>query len=136
MQLVSLKQISGIGGNNGQAGEPFLVSNETLAAAAGLVQRNTYYDKGDLLYDPQLIRHDRRLECVTAGTTGDKSPNLAAIKLGDKITDGTAEWVVTTLKTDSSFFEIDEDGNLMPTENPVYSSGFEIDNDGGIMPSV
>ena len=37
-------------------------------------------------------------------------------------------------KTIADFFDIDENGSLMPAENPHFSNQFELDNDGAIMP--
>lgn len=114
-----------------------LVSVEMLAKAVGLVQRNTAYNKGDILYDIQLLQHDWRLECTTAGTTGGSILDLSNVKLGDKVTDGTVIWTVKRLYTiEGDFFEVDTDGGLMPTDEPLYSVNFETDDNGDIMPKV
>lgn len=36
--------------------------------------------------------------------------------------------------TNTGFFEIDTNGGLMPSENPVHSDNFELDTNGAIMP--
>lgn len=114
-----------------------LVNVDMLADAAGLVLRNKAYNKGDILYDTQLLQHDWRLECTTAGTTGASILDLSSVKLGDKVTDGTAVWTVKRLyTTEGDFFEVDTNGGLMPSAEPLYSVNFETDTNGDIMPKV
>lgn len=112
-----------------------LVTNAILADSLGIVLRNTAYKAGDLLYDTQLLQHNYRLECVTAGTTGATLLDLSSAKLGDHIKDGTAEWVVNRLYTsDGEFFDINESGDIEPADDPIYSVNFELDDGGDIMP--
>ena len=114
-----------------------LVNTSMLANGAGLVQRSTRYEMGDILYDTQLARHDLRLECVQAGTTAATLQDLSGVHLGDSITDGTVVWRVKRLYTiDGDMFEIDTDGGIMPTAEPHYSVNYELDEDGNIMPKV
>ena len=114
-----------------------LVNASMLADGAGLVRRNTRYEVGDILYDTQLTRHDLRLECVREGTTAATLHDLSGVHLGDSITDGTVIWRVKRLYTiEGDMFEIDEDGGIMPTEEPHYSVNYELDEDGNIMPKV
>ena len=106
-------------------------------AGAGLVQRSTRYELGDILYDTQLTRHDLRLECVQAGTTAATLQDLSGVHLGQGITDGTVVWRVKRLYTiDGDMFEIDTDGGIMPTAEPHYSVNYELDEDGNIMPKA
>lgn len=108
-----------------------------LVNGAGLVQRSTRYELGDILYDTQLTRHDLRLECVQAGTTAATLQDLSGVHLGDSITDGTVVWRVKRLYTiDGDMFEIDTDGGIMPTAEPHYSVNYELDEDGNIMPKA
>lgn len=112
-----------------------LVTNAILADSLGIVLRNTAYKAGDLLYDTQLLQHNFRLECVTAGTTGATLLDLSAAKLGDHIKDGSAEWVVNRLYTsDGEFFDINDTGDIEPAADPIYSVNFELDDSGDIMP--
>lgn len=113
-----------------------LVSTEMLARAAGLRQASTDYAAGAILFDSQLAAHpDWRLECTTGGTTSNTLLDLTGKVLGDQITDGTAVWTIKRLyTTEGDYFEIDEYGDLMPTEEPRYSVNFELDEYGDIMP--
>ena len=114
-----------------------LVNASMLANGAGLVQRSTRYELGDILYDTQLTRHDLRLECVQAGTTAAALQDLSGVHLGDSITDGTVVWRVKRLYTiDGDMFELDTDGGIMPTAEPHYSVNYELDEDGNIMPKA
>ena len=93
-----------------------LVNASMLANGAGLVQRSTKYERGDILYDMQLARHDLRLECTQTGTTAAALQDLSGVHLGQSITDGTAVWRVKRLYTvDDGVFESSEDGYVMPT---------------------
>ena len=92
-----------------------LINAEMLAQAAGLVQRNTAYEQGDIRYDPQLFRHDWYLECETAGTTGSAILDLSNATLGSKVTDGTVVWIIKRIATqDEIYFELDDQGDIMP----------------------
>ena len=108
-----------------------------LVNGAGLVQRSTRYELGDILYDTQLARHDLRLECVQAGTTAATLQDLSGVHLGQSITDGTVVWRVKRLYTiDGDMFELDVDGGIMPTAEPHYSVNYELDEDGNIIPKA
>ena len=114
-----------------------LVDVAMLTDGAGLVRRSTRYEMGDILYDTQLRRHDLRLECVREGTTAATLQDLSGVHLGDSITDGTVIWRVKRLYTiEGDMFEIDEDGGIMPTDEPHYSVNYELDEDGNIMPKA
>lgn len=92
-----------------------LVNVDMLNKAAGLVQRNTAYAQGDILYDTQLLRHNWYLECTTAGTTGSTLLDLSNIALGDTVTDGTAAWTVKCIAAQEEiYFELDSNGDIMP----------------------
>ena len=107
-----------------------LVSTEMLSRAASLRQPLTTYDSGAILFDTQLAAHpDWRLECTLLDLTGKV--------LGDSITDGTVGWTIKRLyTTEGDYFEIDEYGDLMPTEEPRYSVNFELDEYGDIVPKA
>lgn len=115
-----------------------LVSTAMLERAANLRQANTAYAEGAIMFDTQLASHpDWRLECTTAGTTGDSLLDLTGKVLGDSITDGTVVWTIKRLfTTEGDFFEIDTDGGIMPAANPLYSVNFELDSNGDIMPKL
>lgn len=92
-----------------------LINAEMLAQAVGLVQRNTAYEQGDILYDTQLSRHDWYLECATAGTTGSAILDFSNATLGSKVTDGTVVWIIKRMATqDEIYFELDDQGDIMP----------------------
>ena len=113
-----------------------LVSTEMLSRAASLRQSLTPYDLGAILFDTQLTAHpDWRLECTTPGTTGGTLLDLTGKVLGDSVTDGTVVWTIKRLYTiEGDFFEVDTDGGIMPTAEPLYSVNFECDTNGDIMP--
>jgi len=113
-----------------------LVSTEMLSRAASLRQPLTPYDLGAILFDTQLTAHpDWRLECTTPGTTGGTLLDLTGKVLGDSVTDGTVVWTIKRLYTiEGDFFEVDTDGGIMPTAEPLYSVNFECDTNGDIMP--
>lgn len=92
-----------------------LINADILTRAVGLVQRNTAYELGDILYDTQLSRHDWYLECETAGMTGSAILDLSNATLGSKITDGTVVWTIKRMATqDEILFELDTNGDIMP----------------------
>lgn len=92
-----------------------LINADILTRAVGLVQRNTAYELGDILYDTQLSRHDWYLECETAGMTGSAILDLSNATLGSKITDGTVVWTIKRIATqDEILFELDTNGDIMP----------------------
>lgn len=115
-----------------------LVSTEMLARAATLRQVGTAYAMGAITYDTQLVAHpDWRLECTTAGTTSNNLLDLTGKVLGDKIVDGTVVWTIKRLyTTEGDFWEIDTDGGIMPSAEPLYSVNFETDGNGDIMPKL
>ena len=115
-----------------------LVSTEMLARAASLRQASTEYAAGAILFDSQLAAHpDWRLECTTGGTTSDSLLDLTDKVLGDQIADGTAVWTIKRLyTTEGDYFEIDEYGDLMPSDEPRYSVNFELDEYGDIVPKA
>lgn len=62
--------------------------------------------------------------------TNDISDNITLIALNN----GNMAELIYTLVTRDTFFEIDENGALMPSEKPMFSFGFELDVNGDIMP--
>lgn len=62
-----------------------------------LLQRNTAYNVGDIVYSPQL-NGGEYLECTTAGTTDSVEPDFSgggiSLSPEDTITDGTVTWTV------------------------------------------
>lgn len=92
-----------------------LINADILTRAVGLVQRNTAYELGDILYDTQLSRHDWYLECETAGMTSSAILDLSNATLGSKITDGAVVWTIKRMATqDEILFELDTNGDIMP----------------------
>lgn len=73
----------------------------SITSYTNRLQRNKAYSVGDIAYSPNLPSW-AYLECVTAGTTGDTEPNFSTVvstpptnmKIGDKITDGDATFIV------------------------------------------
>jgi hypothetical protein len=129
---IAIENATSITANIDAAG---LVNAEMMALAAGLRQASTTYAAGAIMYDMQLSSHpDWRLECVTGGTTGNALLDLTGKVLGDTVTDGTVTWVIKRLYTiEGDFFEIDNEGGIMPTAEPLYSVNFELDDNGDIM---
>ena len=66
-----------------------IVSPKTLGTLLNLLQRNTYYKIGDIVYSSKLPSW-AYLECTQAGTTGNTEPNLSM----QEITDGSAKFRV------------------------------------------
>lgn len=69
-----------------------IVSPKTLGTLLNLLQRNTYYKIGDIVYSSKLPSW-AYLECTQAGTTGNTEPNLSTISM-QEITDGSAKFRV------------------------------------------
>lgn len=70
-----------------------LTTNEMLAAAACLVERDKAYTVGERLYTPTL-RRGLLLQCTKAGTTADTMLDCSTAELSDTITDGGVTWTV------------------------------------------
>lgn len=70
------------------------------------LERNKAYNVGDIAYSLNLLSYER-LECVTAGTTGNSEPAFTTT-VGQYITDGTVKWIVDDIR----------DGNLVGTIIP------------------
>ncbi|MBP2635061.1 MAG: hypothetical protein H6Q72_968 [Firmicutes bacterium] len=69
---------------------------------------------------------------VVAYTDGYAYRCIGTAVLGD-IPPDSANWVRAAWVA-NDFFDIDEDGDLMPALSPTYSADFELDEDGDIMP--
>lgn len=48
---------------------------------------------------------------------------------------GSTQWVRVAMIA-NDFFDVDEDGDLVPSLSPTYSADFELDGEGDIMPKV
>ena len=60
--------------------------------------------------------------------------DLGTAKIKADVEQDLTKAVEEMKKTIADFFDIDENGSLMPAENPHFSNQFELDNDGAIMP--
>ena len=106
--------------------------NETIHA----LERNKAYALGDLLNVPTL-KPGLMLECKVPGTTAVEVLDFSRYVQGDTIIDGTVTWIVKRpVMSASDFFEIDNEGNIMPADEPLYSDDFELDSNGDIMPKL
>jgi hypothetical protein len=77
------------------------------------------------------------LECTVAGTTRDALINFSQFAQGDTVTDGTVTWVIKRYQVQSTdMFELDVNGNIMPSAEPIWSVHFELDSNGDIEPKV
>lgn len=70
-----------------------IVSPKTLGTLLNLLQRNTYYKIGDIVYSSKLPSW-AYLECTQAGTTGNTEPNLSTISGWREVNDGSAKFRV------------------------------------------
>lgn len=72
-----------------------IVSPKTLGTLLNLLQRNTSYRVGEIVYSTKLPSW-AYLECTQAGTTGNSEPNLSTIS-GGEVNDGSVKWTVKTV---------------------------------------
>lgn len=91
-----------------------IATNEALTDSAGLVERLHSYSIDELLYDRNFHRHDFRLLCIQAGTTGGTLLDLSHANIGDIIEDGTVRWKVVRLQTtdDTQYVPLDADSTV------------------------
>lgn len=70
-----------------------IVSPKTLGTLLNLLQRNTYYKVGEIVYSTKLPSW-AYLECTQAGTTGNTEPNLSTVSGWGEVNDGSAKFRV------------------------------------------
>lgn len=70
-----------------------IVSPKTLGTLLNLLQRNTYYKVGEIVYSTKLPSW-AYLECTQAGTTGNTEPNLSTVSEWGEVNDGSAKFRV------------------------------------------
>ena len=75
-----------------------LVTYETLSKIYGLIQRNTAYEVGDILHSRSL-KKGLAIKCTVAGITKSTDTDLSHKEVGDKVEDGTSQWVVISPST-------------------------------------
>lgn len=73
-----------------------IVSPKTLGTLLNLLQRNTSYKVGEIVYSAKLPSW-AYLECTQAGTTAATEPNLSTISGGVEVNDGSTRWTVKTV---------------------------------------
>lgn len=73
-----------------------IVSPKTLGTLLNLLQRNTYYKIGDIVYSSKLPSW-AYLECTQSGTTAATEPNLSTVSGGVEVNDGSVKWTVKTV---------------------------------------
>lgn len=73
-----------------------IVSPKTLGTLLNLLQRNTYYKIGDIVYSSKLPSW-AYLECTQSGTTAATEPNLSTVSGGGEVNDGSVKWTVKTV---------------------------------------
>ena len=96
---------------------------EAFGAAAPAWDSETVYNYNDVVsfYNGHTYR------CIGTNIVGvDHAPNINGV-------DNGAEWTRITVALDG-YFEIDENGDLMPMITPITSEFFMLDNNGDIMP--
>ena len=69
-----------------------------------LWQPETEYAVGNVLKTPSLPP-ECALLCVAAGISGATEPVYTSVSVGDTVTDGTVEWLVTQSSVDSQLFD-------------------------------
>lgn len=70
-----------------------IVSPKTLGTLLNLLQRNTSYKVGEIVYSAKMPSW-AYLECTQAGTTGNTEPNLSTVTGGVEVNDGSAKFRV------------------------------------------
>lgn len=68
-----------------------IVSPKTLGTLLNLLQRNTYYKVGEIVYSTKLPSW-AYLECTQTGTTGNTEPNLSTVSGWREVNDGSAKF--------------------------------------------
>lgn len=96
--------------------------NEVQAALASVSEQVNAWDKNKTYSFPQTIAYidGNTYRCVGKNVKGE-------------IPDKSNNWVCLTNYKDD-FFELDEDGNLIPAINPLHSTLWELDGMGNIIP--
>lgn len=61
------------------------------------LERNKAYNVGDIAYSANLPSY-LRLECITAGTTGESEPSFTGKQAGQYVTDGTAQFILDDIR--------------------------------------
>lgn len=113
-----------------------LVDVEMLNRVTHALQRMYSYEVGDLV-NVATLKPGLVLECTVAGTTAATLIDFSTYSQGDTVTDGTVTWVIKRYQVMSTdMFEIDINGNIMPSAEPIWSVNFELDSNGDIMPKV
>jgi hypothetical protein len=113
-----------------------LVDVEMLNRVTHALQRLTAYEVGDLV-NVSTLKPGLVLECAVAGTTDIALIDFGPYEWGDTVTDGTVTWVIKRYQVQSTdMFELDVNGNIMPSAEPIWSVHFELDSNGDIEPKV
>lgn len=82
------------------------MTQKAVTDAMRVVQRNKSYAVGDIAYS-SVLPSWARLECVTAGTTGNDESVLAGVTTnGIYITDGSVRWIVDDVRDGTQVGEV------------------------------
>lgn len=99
-----------------------IVSPKTLGTLLNLLQRNTSYKVGEIVYSAKMPSW-AYLECTQAGTTGNTEPNLSTVS-GVEINDGSVKWTVKTVTSKEYVDEKFDNYGKMETINATIDSQY------------
>lgn len=100
-----------------------IVSPKTLGTLLNLLQRNTSYKVGEIVYSAKMPSW-AYLECTQAGTTGNTEPNLSTVSGGVEVNDGSVKWTVKTATAKEYVDEKFDNYGRMETVNATIDSQY------------
>ena len=100
-----------------------IVSPKTLGTLLNLLQRNTSYKVGEIVYSAEMPSW-AYLECTQAGTTGNTEPNLSTVSGGVEVNDGSVKWTVKTVTAKEYVDEKFNNYGRMETVNATIDSQY------------
>ena len=100
-----------------------IVSPKTLGTLLNLLQRNTSYKVGEIVYSAKMPSW-AYLECTQAGTTAATEPNLSTVNGGVAVDDGSVKWTVKTVTSKEYVDEKFDNYGKMETINATIDSQY------------